>query len=87
MGRIMLKVGATGSFSGHVTTLNWIGPRPPADIERNLGYGPGRLSSGYWVLLLVQGLTPGDFEFDGTTLRSGGKLGLPGDTVAEDAAR
>jgi hypothetical protein len=83
----MLKVGETRTFTGNVTTLNWIGPRPPAEVERNLGYGPGRLGAGYWVLLLVRELTPDDFEFEGTTLRSGGRLGLPGATAAEDAAR
>jgi hypothetical protein len=39
------------------------------------------------VLLLKQQLKPGDFEFDGTTLRSGGRLGLPAATGASDAAR
>jgi hypothetical protein len=83
----MLKVGDTSTFTGNVTTLNWIGPRPPADVEKNLGYGAGRLSAGYWLLLLVQQLTPDDFEFEGTTLRSGGRLGLPAATQAQDAAR
>jgi hypothetical protein len=83
----MLSVGELRPFSGNVTTLNWIGVRPAADIERNLGYGPGRLGAGFWVLLLKQQLKPTDFDFDGTTLRSGGRLGLPGATGASDAAR
>ena len=75
------------TFTGDVTTLNWIGPRPRSDIERNVGYGPGRLAAGYWVLLLVEYLTPEDFEFSGTTLRSGGRLGLPAKTPALDTLR
>ena len=83
----MLSVGELRPFSGNVTTLNWIGVRPADVVERNLGYGPGRLAAGYWVLLLKQQLKPADFEFDGTTLRSGGRLGLPAATGASDAAR
>jgi hypothetical protein len=82
-----MKVGTTEKLYGNVTTLNWIGPRPPREIERNLGYGAGRLSAGYWVVLLKQSLTPLDFEFDGITLRSGGRLGLPGQTASQDAMR
>lgn len=83
----MLKVGELRPFTGNVTTLNWIGPRPPAAVEANLGYGPGRLANGYWVILLKHVLKPADFELEGTTLRSGGKYGLPGQTAAADSAR
>jgi hypothetical protein len=83
----MLKFGEKRSVFGDVTTLNWIGARSPRDIEINVGYGAGRLSAGYWVLLLVQSLTPENFEFSGTTLRSGGRFGLPEKTQAADDAR
>ncbi|WP_420100671.1 hypothetical protein [Bosea sp. (in: a-proteobacteria)] len=83
----VLTVGQTELFSGNVTTLNWIGPRPAAAIERNLGYAPGRLAQGYWVILLKQILTADDFEFDGTTLRSGGRIGVPAQSETEDAKR
>ena len=83
----MLRVGDFALLTGNVTTLNWIGPRPAADVERNLGYGAGRLSQGYLVVLLKQMWTPEDFEFEGTTLRSGGRLGLPAHTTAADALR
>jgi hypothetical protein len=39
------------------------------------------------VLLLKQHLQPADFKFSGITLRSGGRLGLPGDTAVADRAR
>lgn len=82
-----LTVGAPSILSGNVTTLIWIGPRDRDDIERNLGYGPGRLDDGYWVCLLKDRLGPQDFEFFGTTLRSGGKLSLPGTSDAADNLR
>ncbi|MCB2080188.1 MAG: hypothetical protein KDE55_21135 [Novosphingobium sp.] len=81
------EVGSDERLTGNVTTLMWIGPRPPRDIERNLGFAPGRLSEGYLVCLLKERLQPEDFEFDGTTLRSGGRLGLPASTEAADKLR
>jgi hypothetical protein len=74
-------------LSGDVTTLNWIGPRPPRDIEVNLGFGPGRLAAGYWIALLKEPLQPDDFDFGGTTMRSGGRFGLPVSNTADDALR
>ncbi len=82
-----LLVGSIAKLTGNVTTLIWIGPRPARDIEMRLGYGAGRLAKGYWVAVLKEQLFPQDFEFDGTTLRSGGKLGLPASTEAADSLR
>lgn len=82
-----LILGRSSLFWGNVTTLNWIGTKPAADIETSLGFGAGRLSAGFFVLLLKERLAPEDFEFDGTTLRSGGRMGLPGATTAADERR
>ena len=82
-----LKAGDLASFKGNVTTLMSITPGAEAHVEEMLGYHPGRLAGGYFVLVLKQALTPQDFEFDGTTLRSGGRHGLPAATDALDAAR
>lgn len=82
-----LIVGTTPNLFGNVTTLIWIGARSPAAVEQSLGYGVGRLSRGYWIALLKEPLAPHEFEFDGTTLRSGGRLGLPLANQAADAAR
>lgn len=79
-----LQVGKTEKFAGNVTTLEWIRIGSEAATEANLGYQAGRLSRGYHLLLLKQRLTPKDFQFDGTTMRSGGKLGLPGGKAADD---
>lgn len=82
-----LIVGQQQPFSGNVTTLNWIGARPARDIEINLGYGAGRLAKGYCVVLLKERLAPADFEFEGTTMRSGGRVGLPLASHDADAQR
>lgn len=74
-------------MSGDVTQNRWVGARSARALEQSLGYGPGRLSRGWTVLLLKQKLLPADFKFSGITLRSGGRLGLPGDTAAADRAR
>ena len=82
------KLGTTtGPISGNITTLQWIKPGFEEETAKGLGYHPTRLSQGYWVLLLTRLPQPHEFEFDGLTLRSGGKLGLPGKTQAEDDAR
>jgi len=83
----MPVVGALEPFTGNVTTLNWINLLPPRLVERNLGYGQGRLSEGYCLLLLKEMLAPEDFEFEGTTLRSGGRVGLPGSDPSADLRR
>jgi hypothetical protein len=83
----VLELGGSFPISGDISTLNATGARAPALVERSLGFAAGRLAAGYWLLLLKQ--VPGidDFIFGGTTLRSGGKLGLPGKSDAEDEAR
>jgi hypothetical protein len=83
----MPTVGTLLPLSGDVTTLNWIGPRPPRDIEINLGFGHGRLAAGYWIAVLKEPLQPDDFVFGGTTMRSGGRFGLPASNQADDALR
>lgn len=88
--RALGKVGTSHKFSGDITKLNVLGPRPPDAIELMLGYRPGRLARGYYVLLLTEpfGLADIDaFEFSGTTLRSGGRAGLPLATPAADRMR
>lgn len=82
-----MKVGSEEYIDGDVTTLNWIGPRPLRAIETALGFGAGRLSAGYWVLVLKERLQPEDFELSGNTLRSRGRLGLPAGGTAEDNNR
>lgn len=72
---------------GDITTLQWVKPGYEADTERALGYHAGKLAQGYYILLLTRKPQSNEFQFSGTTLRSGGKLGLPAATDALDALR
>ncbi len=83
----MLNPGDTIDLDGAVTTLKGSGLFDPSTVERMLGYGTGRLAKGYFIALLKHRLTEDDFEFGGTTLRSGGRAGLPAASPAEDKLR
>jgi hypothetical protein len=82
-----LVLGATVERAGDVTKNRFVGARCARDVERSLGFAPGRLSKGWAVLLLLDALSPADFIFSGTTLRSGGRLGLPGESKEADLQR
>jgi hypothetical protein len=82
-----ISLGQHVTLSGNVTTLQWIKPGYEAETEAALGFHRGRLSQGYWILLLKQLPRPDQFRFDGTTLNSGGRLGLPAATSASDVQR
>lgn len=82
-----LAPGQTVKMTGDVTTLKWLLPGVDSRTEENVGYRAGRLDDGYVIALLVQRLSPDDFEFSGTTLRSGGRLGAPAGSYAEDETR
>lgn len=86
-GRKPLVLGEMVEVTGDVTQNRWIGARSARALETSLGYGTGRLSGGWAVLLLKQALVPEDFEFGGITLRSGGRERLPASTAAADALR
>jgi hypothetical protein len=82
-----LVLGSEVFLTGDVTQNRWVGARSARALESSLGYGANRLAGGWTVLLLKQALQPEDFRFSGITLRSGGREGLPADTLAEDKAR
>ena len=82
-----LVLGHEVLVSGDVTQNRWVGARSARELERSLGYGAGCLSSGWTVLLLKQTLRPEDFKFSGLTIRSGGRLGLPSNSVEADRIR
>lgn len=82
-----ITLGQIVMLSKNVTTLQWIKPGAEADTEAALGFQRGRLAEGYWIMLLKHLPRPDQFRFDGTTLNSGGRLGLPADTPAADRLR
>lgn len=83
-----LTLGAlTPAISGNITQLKTIILASFRRTETNIGYHAGRLDQGYKLLLLKRMPEPKHFELHGTTLRSGGKFGLPRSTEAEDAQR
>lgn len=82
-----ISLGQHLTLSGNVTTLQWIKPGFEAQTEAALGFHRGRLAQGYWILVLKQLPRPDQFRFDGTTLNSGGRLGLPAATTAADLQR
>ncbi len=82
-----LQLGSEAYRQGNVTQNTWVGPRSARNLEASLGFAPGRLAAGWAVLLLKERLGPLDFQFDGITLRSGGREGLPANTWEQDALR
>lgn len=85
MGSILL--GQITRLQGMVGPMIWSGARPPASIERSLGFQRGRLGQGYYILLLKERVRPEDIVMEGTTLRSGGRMGLPAATSQADDLR
>jgi hypothetical protein len=71
------QLGATVPLGGDVTSLQWIKPGFEVETCRSLGYRIDRLSGGYQIAVLRQMPGPDDFIFSGTTMRSGGRFGLP----------
>ena len=80
-------LGSDPKLTGNVTRLNSVGAKPSQLLERDLGYGPGRLSQGYFIAILREKLRPEAIEFAGYSLRSGGRYGLPLADPAADADR
>lgn len=82
-------------LQGDVTQLQAIAMATPEGVARQLGYAPSRMVRGYWICVLQFDDTQDkfvrrfarDFIYAGTTLRSGGRMGLPAETAAEDRRR
>lgn len=81
------RVGDTIDKAGMVTKNSWVLGRSASALEDALGYRRGRLSKGWFTLVLLDRLGPGDFELAGTTLRSDGREGLPAGTPEADRLR
>jgi hypothetical protein len=77
----------TGPVPGTITTLQWIKPGVERRTEDALGFNANRLAAGYWILFLKTLPDEKAFEFDGTTMRSGGREGLPAKSWGIDQSR
>ncbi|MEA2838601.1 MAG: hypothetical protein QOD89_3151 [Bradyrhizobium sp.] len=60
------------AMTGFFTKARFLRRQPASELERRLGYAPGRLAKGWWLLFLEQMPTPDDFEFMGYSYMSGG---------------
>src|SRR5436190_1691885 len=72
------SVGTVDRFSGNFTKALYLRSQPGDELERRLGYGPGRLSQGWWLLFALERPAPDNFEFGGYTHFSGSRIGDPG---------
>lgn len=71
------SVGTVDDFKGNFTKAMYLRSQPGGELERRLGYGPGRLSQGWWLLFALVKPTPDNFEFGGYTHFSGARIGHP----------
>jgi hypothetical protein len=73
-----LVLGSRWDERGCLTRLIDVINKEPSYLEDLVGFHRGRLSEGYYFLLLLrQRFEPEQFEFFGYTYMSGGKIGLP----------
>lgn len=69
----ILSVGLCDEFTGFVTKALFLRGQSTTELELRLGYGAGRLASGYWLLFALEVPEPEQFEFAGYTHFSGGR--------------
>lgn len=69
---VTLAPGQVVPMSGFITKALFLRQQPSHEIERRLGYAPGRLATGWWLLFLQQLPAPPDFEYMGYSYFSGG---------------
>jgi hypothetical protein len=67
-----VDVGDIVAARGFFTKAHWLRMRSSEEIERRIGYGPGRLADGWWLLFLIEMPAASDFEVRGYSHFSGG---------------
>ena len=67
-----MQVGDIVTKGGFFTQAHYLRGQTSAEVERRLGYGPGRLSQGWYLLFILNMPDVEDFEFRGYTHFSGG---------------
>jgi hypothetical protein len=71
------SVGTEAKFFGNFTQAKYLRNHSAAELERRIGYGPGRLAEGWWLLFALEKPDPLHFEFGGYTYFSGARIGDP----------
>ena len=71
------SIGVIDGFKRNFTKALYLRSQPSGECERGLGYGPGRLSQGWWLLFALERPTSDNFEFGGYTHFSGARIGHP----------
>jgi hypothetical protein len=71
------SVGIQDTFSGNFTRALYLRSQPSLELDNRLGYAPGTLSQGWWLLFALEKPDPTNFEFGGYTYFSGGRIGMP----------
>jgi hypothetical protein len=70
--RRALRVGSEVRMSGYFTIASYLREVPSPRLEDLLGYGPGRLGGGWWLLFMLELPMLHEFEVRGYTHMSGG---------------
>ncbi len=60
--------------SGYFTKGLYLRSQPEAEVERRIGYRPGRLRQGWWLMFLIEMPTVDQFEYRGYSHLSDGKI-------------
>jgi hypothetical protein len=68
------RVGDTIDMTGYFLQLKFIRGQSPAELERRIGFRPGRLSQGWYLFFMLRLPTPDDYEMHGYTHFSGGMV-------------
>ena len=71
------SIGVIDGFKRNFTKALYLRSQPSGECERGLGYGPGRLSQGWWLLFALERPTPDNFEFGGYTHFSAPASAIP----------
>src|SRR5690242_16456649 len=72
------SVGTIDFFQGYFTKAVYLRGQSSAELEHRLGYGPGRLADGWWLLFALDRPPSAKFEFGGYTMFSDSRIGDPG---------
>lgn len=76
-GAVTIELGKTIMRAGGVGPLAWTAGMMPGEIEQALGFVPGRLAHGFYVLLLQHAVNPAHVRDDANAVAVAGRFGFP----------